>query len=81
MTDKHNREEQTMKLRGQVKVARMGHIEHHGDWHDKPCKWEVIGPNTERQVFSTRKDAELYAKCRRNSESFMDGQRKWMATA
>lgn len=41
--------------------------EYVGDWHDRPLRWEVRGPNGELQKFSTKKWAEKYAALRRSS--------------
>ena len=41
---------------------------HSGDWHDKPLKWTVNGPNNEVQHFATKKDATLYKRLRRNAK-------------
>lgn len=48
-----------------VCVTKLDHPERSGDWHDKPLKWKATGPNNEIQKFSTRQDAETYAKFRR----------------
>lgn len=50
-----------------IRVERMPREELHGDWHDKPCRWQVVGPGAELQKFSTRDDARLYARVRRAS--------------
>lgn len=39
----------------------------HGDWHDKPLRYEVRGPGVDLQRFSTKKDALRYASIRRKS--------------
>lgn len=48
-----------------------------GDWHDKPLRYRVTGPNAEIQKFSTKKDAERYSRIRRNSIDQMDAIRKF----
>ena len=45
---------------------------HSGDWHDKPLKWTVNGPNNEVQNFVTKKDATLYKKLRRNAKDQLE---------
>ena len=35
-----------------------------GDWHDRPLHW-LVRTGLERQLFATRRDASLYAQCRR----------------
>ena len=42
---------------------------HAGDWHDPALRWVVKGPNDEKQHFTTKRDANLYKKCRVNSEN------------
>lgn len=46
-----------------------------GDWHDKPLKWEVIGPGNEVQRFSTKKWALRYASIRRRSPDYSTASR------
>lgn len=48
-----------------ITVSKLDCFERSGDWHDKPIRWRVDGPGAEVQKFSTRKDAELYARLRR----------------
>ena len=50
-----------------ITVTRLDQPYHSGDWHDKPLAWAVDGPGLEVQHFSTRKNAELYARCRRKA--------------
>ena len=50
-----------------IKVERMERPEASGDWHDAPSRWRVIGPNDELQKFSTRDNARVYARLRRQS--------------
>jgi hypothetical protein len=42
------------------------------DWHDRPARWQVIGPKEERQLFATRKHAQRYASIRRKSRSLLE---------
>jgi len=49
-------------------IERLPHPEHHGDWHDKPVRW-AVRTGTELQKFSTKKDALLYRRCRREAGS------------
>jgi hypothetical protein len=65
-------------MKSKVKVSRLENPYHAGDWHDPVLKWTVTGPNNERQDFSTKKDALLYAKCRRNSASFKEAGDKYL---
>lgn len=48
-----------------ITVSRLDCFERSGDWHDKPLRWRVDGPGAEVQKFSTKKDAERYARLRR----------------
>jgi hypothetical protein len=73
-------------MKPKVTVSRLAHVEHHGDWHDKPTKWQAVGPvradgSTEVQKFATRAGAELYAKCRRNASSERDAHIAFANTA
>jgi hypothetical protein len=52
-----------------------------GDWHDPAFKWTVRGPGTERQDFSNKKNAMLYAKLRRNSASQTEAGNKYVRAA
>jgi hypothetical protein len=40
-----------------------------GDWHDRPLRYEVLGPGSECQVFSTMREAKQYRAIRRRSLS------------
>jgi hypothetical protein len=42
-------------------VTKLVHPIHCGDWHDKPLRWNVIC-GSKNQMFSTKKDAVLYAR-------------------
>lgn len=48
-----------------ITISKLDCFERSGDWHDKPLRWRVDGPGAEVQKFSTRKDAEQYARLRR----------------
>jgi len=60
--------DQTMKLA----ITKLNSPEHYGDWHDKPLRWQVSGPESELQKFSTKRDALLYRKIRRKAGSFTE---------
>jgi len=58
-------------MKHKVTVQKLEHPTHQGDWHDPIGRWSVTGPAAEFQTgFPTRREAELYAKCRRNASSF-----------
>lgn len=59
-------------MNANIIVSRLPQPEHAGDWHDKPLRWSVDGPREECQKFSTRKDAEAYARIRRRSSDQLD---------
>jgi hypothetical protein len=46
-------------------ITKLDHPEHCGDWHDRPLKWKVSGP--EVQKFSTKKEAQTWVKIRRHT--------------
>jgi len=52
-----------------------------GDWHDKPLRWEVVGPAGERQLFATKRDSEIYRRIRRKSGLQTEAIRKFAMTA
>jgi hypothetical protein len=52
-----------------IVVCKLDKPYHDGDWHDPMLKWSVIGPDNEVQNFSTKKNAELYKKCRKNAKT------------
>ena len=57
-------------MKSNVKIERLSRAEHQGDWHDKPLKWAVLGPDSEIQKFGTQKEANSYAKIRRQTKDF-----------
>lgn len=61
-----------------VTVSRLPHVEQHGDWHDRPTRYIVEGPNGEVQKFSTKREAENYAIDRRRSDSQFAAIEAWM---
>ena len=61
-------------MQAKVKVERLSRPEHQGDWHDKPLKWAVVGPENELQKFSTQKEALSSAKIRRQTKDFATAQ-------
>lgn len=61
-----------------ITVNKMERSEHCGDWHDKPLKWIVNGPNAERQKFSTKKEALSYKFIRSKSPDEFIAQRKFI---
>ena len=67
--------------RPKVNIARLERPVHAGDWHDAPSRWEAAGPANERQIFSTRKEAEKYARIRRRSADFTTAVNTFIATA
>jgi len=58
-------------------VQKLEHPIHAGDWHDKPLKWSVIGPDKEVQNFVTKKDAEIYRICRKRTNSRNEASQLW----
>lgn len=52
-----------------VTVSRLPSSIGSGDWHDRPLRWMAKGPGREVQHFSTRKEADAYARIRRASGS------------
>ena len=57
-------------MNSKVTVERLQQVEHQGDWHDKPLKWKAVGPGSELQKFSTKEEAQAYAKIRRQTKDF-----------
>lgn len=52
-------------------ISKLERAEHGGDWHDKPLRW-AVNTNTERQLFSTKREATDYARRRRASANESD---------
>jgi hypothetical protein len=61
----------------QITIEKMERAERAGDWHDAPLRWIVKGPLAEAQKFSTKAEATLYARLRRNN-SFSEALRKYI---
>lgn len=55
-----------------ITIEKLAHAEHHGDWHDKPTRWQAVGPGDELQKFATKRNAQLWAKIRRRASSFLE---------
>ncbi len=64
-----------------ITIAKLDHKIYCGDWHDKPLKWGVFGPGSERQNFATKADALLYRKIRRTSSTAVEAGNHFVATA
>jgi len=63
-----------------ISVMKLGFEINTGDWHDKPLRWAVIGPDGETQNFSTKADAIRYRRIRKKSASFADASREFVLT-
>jgi hypothetical protein len=63
-----------------ITIAKLPSPEHSGDWHDKPLKWQVSGPGSELQKFTTQKEAKRYAKIRRHSRDFNEASSIFVLT-
>ena len=50
-----------------IKIEKLERPYRDGDWHDPLLKWAAIGPDSELMHFETKKNAELYRKCRKAS--------------
>lgn len=63
-------------------IEKLQHPEHSGDWHDKPLKWVALcaADSAFTQKFSTRKDAELWARIANRHADFNGACAAW-ATA
>lgn len=59
-------------------IERLQSPEHSGDWHDKPLRWKVNGP--EVQKFATKRDAKLWARFR-SKMSFNEAMTTYLAQA
>jgi hypothetical protein len=67
-----------VKIVAKITVTKMEKPEQSGDWHDQPVRWQVNGPKTEVQKFSTKADATLYARLRRNSSDFNEASEAYL---
>lgn len=63
----------------EVRIEKLDRPEHHGDWHDKPLRYAVMGPGVECQKFSTKKEAKTYATDRRRSSTQAEAFQKWQS--
>jgi hypothetical protein len=55
----------TVSIANQIYIIKLEHPKFGwGDWHDKPLKYQVFGPNGESQLFSTKKAALTYKAIR-----------------
>lgn len=61
-------------------IAKLGSAEHCGDWHDKPLRYIVTGL-PEVQKFSTKKDAEKWARLRPKFPTYNETFHAWMKQA
>lgn len=61
-----------------ITVSALDVPRHTGDWHDKPARWQAVGPGDELQIFSTKKDALKYATCRRRTDNATDATRAFI---
>lgn len=53
-----------------ITIEKLARPEQCGDWHDKPLRWAVCGPDAELQKFKTKKDALKFRSIRRRSSDF-----------
>lgn len=60
-----------------INVVSLANPVHAGDWHDKPLKWSVVGPDREVQNFRTKRDAERYRSIRKRSFSFTEAVKEY----
>ncbi len=65
-------------LRMNMKIVKLDRAIRDGDWHDKPLRWQVSGPGSEVQNFSTKKDALLFKSLRRRSAGQQDAIRNFI---
>ena len=61
-----------------ITVERMETEVYSGDWHDKPLRWKVVGPNYEIQQFSTKADATRYKRIRATSKDFKEASNRYV---
>ena len=55
-----------------IRIEKLETPIHEGDWHDPPSRWQVIGPNKEIQRFSTKAQAQDYARLRRHCRTQLE---------
>jgi hypothetical protein len=61
-------------------LEKLNPIEKAGDWHDKPLRYRVVGPDTEVQKFSTLREARYYMLLRRTAVTQSDAINAFVAT-
>lgn len=64
-----------------IEIEKLARPVQSGDWHDKPLKWGVAGPGVERQLFVTKKNAELYARIRRKAADAREAENEYVRRA
>ena len=62
-----------------ITITKMERPERSGDWHDKPLRYKVCGPDNEVQKFSIKKDALAYRADRRRSTNQAEACNRWVA--
>jgi hypothetical protein len=62
-------------------IEKLASPEHYGDWHDKPLRWlaRCASEGGWSQKFSTRKNAELWARIAKKSVTFNEAQSAYQA--
>lgn len=59
-------------------ITKLDSPVHSGDWHDKPLRWEIKNELGERQLFSTKREAEQWRAIRNRSASFSDAMTSFL---
>lgn len=63
-----------------ITISKLERPIYTGDWHDRPLNWGVFGPNNEVQHFCTKKNAELYKKYRKMTNSMPEAAKLYINT-
>lgn len=64
-----------------IQIEKLTSEKYDGDWHDKPLRYAVKGPDAEIQQFSTKKNAELYRRIRLRSNSLNEAVNNYVKAA
>jgi hypothetical protein len=64
-----------------IRIEKLATAVPAGDWHDPLLRWIVEGPGNEAQLFSTKKEAILYAQIRQHAGSQLEAINSYVATA
>lgn len=60
-----------------IRIEKLEKEINSGDRHDRSFRWAVIGPNTEYQHFTTKKNATEYKRIRKVAKDIHEAGNKY----